>query len=578
MNQKSEFLPMTSGEMKSLGWNELDILLITGDAYVDHPSFGIAVIARVLEADGYRVGIIAQPDWKTSDAFKVLGRPRLFCGITGGNLDSMLANYTAARRKRKEDSYSENGKTGCRPNLATIVYTQRIKEAFPGLFVVIGGIEASLRRVAHYDYWQDRLKPTVLLDSKADILIYGMGEKAIREVAKRLSTDVRNLSGIGGTAILAGANVSFEDIITEKEYVVLPSYEDCLADKKKFLKMTKTVESELNPYSGKRLLQKYRERILIVEPPSIPPSEAEIDRIYGMPFTRKPHPEYLAEIPAFTMVKDSVTVVRGCAGGCSFCSLGFHQGKFISSRSRNSVKAELERSAKTKGFSGTISDLGGPTANLYGCKNGHSKSCITCRRPSCLFPSKCHNFLHNEKHILQLYRMTRRIESIKHVFIASGIRMDLAILMPLYMKELIRYHVSGHLKVAPEHLHPTVLKRMRKPSAETFFRFCEIFDNESKRAGKEQYIVPYFISSFPGCGENEMNVVETFLRKSRWKLQQVQDYIPLPMTPAAAMYYSGLDYHSEKPVYIARGLESRRKQLFKLQIERKPRKRRKNAT
>jgi uncharacterized radical SAM protein YgiQ len=563
-----EFLPMTPGEMERRGWSELDVLLISGDAYVDHPSFGVAVIGRVLEAAGYRTGIIAQPDWRTAESFLALGRPRLFCGITSGNLDSMLAHYTAARHRRHEDDYSPGGEMGLRPNRAATVYAQRIRETFPGLPVVLGGIEASMRRSVHYDYWADQIRPSLLLDSKADLIIYGMGEAAVTEVARRLASGADDLDGIPGTARLLGGRASAE-VKEESGTLFLPSLEKCRNDGTTLLDCTRMVEREQNPLCGKRLVQFHGDRALIMEPPSLPLSSVELDRIYELPFMRKPHFSYTLPIPAWEMVRDSITVLRGCPGGCTFCSLGFHQGRFISSRSHDSLMRELRSLAESKEFRGTVSDLGGPTANLYGCINGRTEACKQCRRGSCLYPSICINLELREKPALRLYREARLMEGINHVFISSGIRMDVALHMPGYARELVRHHVPGHLKVAPEHLHDDVLRRMRKPPSDVFYRFQELFTMESQKINKEQYIVPYFISSFPGCGEGEMKVVEEFLRKTHWKLQQVQDFIPLPMTPASAMYYTGLDYETGKAIVVTRGLKARKRQKGHLQPVRK---------
>ena len=581
---------MTPAELKAQGWPELDVLLISGDAYVDHPSFGAALIGRVLEAGGFRVGIIAQPDWRTPAALQLLGRPRLFCGVTAGNLDSMLANYTAARRHRQEDSYSEGGEPGRRPNHAAVVYAQLARQAFPGVPVILGGIEASLRRVAHYDFWDDQIRPSILVNTKAELLVYGMGENAIREVARRLAAGQKDLAGIPGTAYLLGAAASAAYLkpqdkpakagtpngapakagtpnFTESQIgalgdcVRLPDFEACRQDPKQILRLTKLVEAEQNPCCGRRQIQFHGDRAVVVEPPAMPLTETELDRVYELPFTRRPHPSYRREIPAFTMIKDSVTVVRGCAGGCSFCGLGLHQGKFIASRSQESILCELRKLAELETFKGTVSDLGGPTANLYGCENGGEVACQTCRRPSCLHPEICPHFKIAEKRYLELLRNARQTAGIKHVFIGSGLRMDVALRTPQLLRELVRHHTSGHLKVAPEHLHPAVLRRMRKSRPEVFERFRAAFETESRAAGKEQYLVPYFISNFPGCTEAEMAVVEDYLRRNHWNLQQVQDFIPLPMTPAAAMYVSGLDYATEEPIPVNRGLAARRPQL-----------------
>jgi uncharacterized radical SAM protein YgiQ len=569
---EQQFLPTTKAEMAARGWDALDVLMVTGDAYVDHPTFGAAVIGRVLEADGLRVGIIAQPDWTDPASFEVMGRPRLFCGVTAGNLDSMLSNYTAARRRRREDDYSEGGVTDKRPNLAVNVYAQLARRAFPKLPVVIGGIEASMRRTVHFDYWQDKLRPSVLQDSKADILVYGMGERAIREIARRIAAD-EPLEGITGTARLLGGRESAERNF--EECTVLPSYEECQSDKAAMIKLTKQTEREQNPFSGKPLVQFHGARALLVERPAMPLNTAELDRIYELPYMRAPHPMYKEPIPAFTMIKESVTVVRGCAGGCTFCGLGFHQGRFLSSRSEESVVREVEEMAASKSFRGTVTDLGGPTANLYGCRNGVSKACEVCRRPSCLHPNICPNLEIDKDTEIHLMRSVRALDRVKHVFIQSGIRMELALKNPQYIRELAANHVSGHLKIAPEHLHPDVVKRMRKPGLEVFEAFRKEFEACSREAGKEQYLVPYFISNFPGSTEEEMKAVANYIRDERWNLQQVQDFIPLPMTPAAAMYYSGLDYETEKPIAVIRGLGERRSQMHALKGKNAPRRRRK---
>jgi uncharacterized radical SAM protein YgiQ len=566
------FLPTTKVEMAERGWDGVDVLIISGDAYVDHPSFGAAVIGRVLEAEGLRVGIIAQPDWTNPASLEVMGRPRLFCGITAGNLDSMLSNYTAARRKRKEDAYSEGGATGKRPNLAVMVYSQLARRVFPGLPVVVGGIEASLRRTVHYDYWQDKLRPSVLLDSKADILVYGMGERAIREIARRTAED-KPLAGIAGTARLLGGRESAERNF--EHCAILPSFDECQADKAALIRLAKRTEREQNPYSGKPLVQFHGARALLIEPPALPLDQDELDRIYELPYARAPHPSYKDPIPAFTMIKESVTVVRGCCGGCTFCGLGLHQGRFLSSRSEESVVREVEELAKQKNFHGTVTDLGGPTANLYGCRNGVLEACKTCRRSSCLHPAICPNLDVDQEAAIELMKHVRALDKVKHVFIQSGIRMELALRNPQYIRELAMHHTSGHLKVAPEHLHPEVVRRMRKPGAEVFEAFRRQFETCSREAGKEQYLVPYFISNFPGSTDEEMKAVEGYLRAESMNLQQVQDYIPLPMTPAAAMYYSGLDYETEQPITVVRGLAERRAQMHTLKGRNGPRRRKK---
>ncbi|MEI6177674.1 MAG: YgiQ family radical SAM protein [Verrucomicrobiota bacterium] len=555
--QMQGFLPTTRREMQVRGWDELDVLIITGDAYVDHPSFGAAMIGRVLESEGLRVGIIAQPDWKNIESIQTMGAPRLMVGVTAGNLDSMLSNYTAARHKRKLDVYSEGGVPGRRPNHAAVVYSQMARRAFPGIPVVLGGIEASMRRVAHYDYWEDKLRPSILTDSKADVLVYGMGERAIRDIAGRLRHGNPDLGRIRGTAVLWGGKASAAADFSSS--VILPSWEELQEDPKLLLKLTRVTEAQQTPYCGKRLVQMHGNRAVVMEPPAMPVDGADLDALYEYPFQRLPHPNYTQPIPGFATIKDSVIVSRGCAGGCTFCGLGLHQGKFLSSRSVDSVLDEVRKMSDADTFRGTVSDLGGPTANLYAACNGHVEACQTCHRPSCLWPSICPHFEINEGPGLEMLRGARQVPGVKHVFVQSGIRMDVAVRTPGYMKELVQHHVSGHLKVAPEHLHPDVLRRMRKPAGD-FPAFMRQFDDLSKEAGKNQYLVPYFISSFPGCTEKEMGVVEEFLKKEKWNLQQVQDFIPLPMTASAAMYVTGLDINTGKPIPVARNAGDREKQ------------------
>ncbi len=551
------FLPMTRPEMDARGWAELDVLILTGDAYVDHPSFGAAMIGRVLEAMGLRVGIIAQPDWTKIESIQAMGTPRLFVGVTAGNLDSMLSNYTAARHKRKEDVYSEGGEPGKRPNHAAVVYTQMSRRAFPGVPVVLGGMEASMRRVAHYDYWEDKLKPSIMADAKADVLVYGMGERAVREIVARLKAGNRDFSGIRGTALFLGSKATaaadFSDCIR------LPSWEELQADKTHLMRLTKVVEAQQTPYSGKRLIQMHGNRALLQEAPAFPVDGPELDELYEYPFMRLAHPSYKKPVPGFATIKDSIIVSRGCPGGCTFCGLGFHQGKFLSSRSVDSVMKEIRKLTESDTFRGTISDLGGPTANLYGAQNGHADECKKCHRPSCLWPTICPVLKIDEKAGLDLLRGARQQPGVKHVFVQSGIRMDVALRTPEYMKELVQNHVSGHMKVAPEHMDKEVLRRMRKPAGD-FPAFMDKFFELSEEAGKEQYLVPYFISSFPGCTEKEMGAVEQFLKEEKWNLQQVQDFIPLPMTGSAAMYVTGLDINTGKPIPVVRGAGDRERQ------------------
>ena len=554
---KDGFLPMSRAEMLARGWDQLDVLIITGDAYVDHPSFGSAMIGRVLEAEGYRVGIIAQPDWKNIEAFTVMGVPKLFVGVTAGNLDSMVSNYNAGRHRRKEDVYSEGGVPGKRPNHAAVVYSQMARRAFPGVPLVLGGMEASMRRVAHYDYWEDKLRPSILSDTKADILVYGMGESAAREIASRLNSGDTDLSGIPGTARFLGAKAAATMDFTD--CIILPSWEDLQADKRHLMRLTKVVEAQQTPYCGKRLVQRHGNRAVFMEPPAMPLDGADLDALYELPFKRAEHPSYKEKVPGFVTIKDSIIVSRGCAGGCTFCGLGFHQGKFLSSRSPDSVFKEIRKLAESETFRGTVSDLGGPTANLYASQNGHHEACKKCHRPSCLWPSICPHFGIDEEAQLKLLRGAREQPGVKHVFVQSGIRMDVALRTPEYMRELVQNHVSGHMKVAPEHMDPEVLRRMRKPAGD-FPAFMEKFFELSEAAGKEQYLVPYFISSFPGCTDKERGAVEQVLKNEKWNLQQVQDFIPLPMTGSAAMYVTELDINSEQPITVVRGAGDRLRQ------------------
>lgn len=556
---------MTRQEMNRLGWGELDVLLVSGDAYVDHPSFGIAIVGRVLLSKGYKVGIIAQPDWKNPACMTVMGRPKFACAVSAGNLDSMLNIYTAARRIRKEDAYSPGGKTGLRPPHAATVYSQLARQAFPGITVILGGIEASLRRLAHYDYWQDKIKPSVLMDSKADILVYGMGEKAIIEIMDRIKGG-KPLDSIRGTARFPGRNASLQ-FNPGNMYVEIPSYEEHLGAPEAILKSTSMIENEMNPYCGKGIFQRHGDRIVIQEPPALPLTSGELDEVYALPFTGKPHPAYREAIPAFEMIKNSVTAVRGCPGGCSFCGLGMHQGKFTTSRSRASIVCEVRKLARKTDFHGTVSDVGGPTANTYGNKTRNPELCKTCRRPSCLFPEICGNYYPYEEEFLSLLQELDKTEKVKHVFIGSGLRLDLALHQKNLMRKIIRDHVSGQLKIAPEHLDDSVLKLMRKGKSEDFHRFMRLFEEESARSGKKQFVVPYFISNFPGCTDEEMGKVDEYLSSKNWTLQQVQDFIPLPMTMAAAMYYCGKTADG-KDLKVNRGLKERRPQMKMLKKER----------
>ena len=552
-----EFIPMTLAEVKARNWDAIDILLVTGDAYVDHPSYGISVIGRVLMAEGYRVAIVAQPDWKNPDSLKTFSRPLIGCGVTAGNMDSMINIYTAGRRMRHEDMYSPGGKTSMRPPHASVVYTQLCKAAFPGIPVLIGGVEVSLRRVAHYDYWQDKMRPSMLVDSKADILSYGMGEGSTREAFRRMKNS-ESLDGIPGTARFLGGKAS-DEFVVDDSVVELPSFEEMQSDTDAIMRETILVEREMNPWRGKRLIQRHGNRILVIEPPARPLTQSELDEVYEYPYAMRPHFSYRERIPAFETVKDSIAVVRGCPGGCAFCGLVSHQGRFLVSRSEESVLRSVERLKSLPSFHGTISDLGGAAGDIYGHGPFDPEKCRKCVRPTCMFPEQCPNYHADQQPLISLLKRVRTTPGVKKVFINSGIRLDLALEQEELMKEIITHHVSGHVKVAPEHLDPLVLKYMRKGKADEFPRFREIFERVSREVGKEQYLIPLFISNFPGCTAAEMKVVDDYLSEYSWSPQQVQDFIPLPMTMGTAMYCSG-KAPDGTPITVNRGLAERRPQ------------------
>ena len=556
-SELTAFIPMTREEMAARNWDYLDVLLVTGDAYVDHPSFGVAVIGRLLMDAGYRVGIVAQPDWKNPDSLKKLGRPRLACGVTSGNMDSMVCIYTAGRRLRHEDMFSPGGKTGLRPPHAEVVYTQLCKAAFPGIPVVLGGVGASMRRVAHYDYWQDKMRPSILVDSKADILVFGMGEYATLEIFKRLQNG-ENLEGIHGTARFLGAKASAESTLDDS-VVELPSFEEVRDDKLAIMKETILVEREMNPWNGKRLIQRTGNRIVLVEPSQPPLTTGEFDRVCEFPYAGRPHYTYKERIPAFETIKDSIPVVRGCPGGCAFCGLVAHQNHHLVSRSEDSVIRSVERLKKQKFFHGTISDIGGAAGNIYGHRPFNPEMCKKCHRPTCMFPNPCPNYHADQEPLIALLRRISCVEGVKNLFINSGIRLDLALMQPKLTEIIIRNHVSGHVKVAPEHLSENVLRLMRKGKPDEFEKFKVIFDRVNKETHKEQYLIPLFISNFPGCTEKDMKIVDDYLAKHNWSPQQVQDYIPLPLTMGAAMYCSGIAPDGT-PIEVNRGLKERRVQ------------------
>lgn len=556
-------LPMSMQEALDRGWTELDVVIVTGDAYIDHPSFAMSILGRTLEAAGFRVGIISQPNWHSCEDWKRFGRPKLFFGISAGNMDSMINHYTANRKVRNDDAYSPGGKIGLRPDRATLSYCQRAREAFKGVPVIAGGVEASLRRLAHYDFWSDKVRKSILLDSKADLVVFGMGENAIVEMAKRLEAGetVKDLRNMRGVAYALGASETApEDAIT------LPSYEEVVADKMQFALATRTIHNETNPYNARRLIQMHGNQAIVVNPPQLPISEQAMDRIYGLPYTRKAHPSYTEPIPAFTMIKDSVTIMRGCFGGCTFCSITAHQGRAIQSRSKESIIREIENMAQDKNFKGTVSDIGGPTANMYQMRCTRPEVEAKCRRQSCVHPTICKLMGVDHQPVIELMRAARQVKGVKKVLVASGVRMDLARRSPEYIKELTRYHIGGHLKVAPEHVDPDVLFKMRKPANDDFEYFTEVFKEESQAAGKKQYLIPYFIASHPASDTEAMINLAVFLKQNGYKPDQVQDFIPAPLDVATCMYYTELDPFTLKPVYIAKKLRDRRTQRALMQF------------
>ncbi|MEN8209001.1 MAG: YgiQ family radical SAM protein [Candidatus Fermentibacteria bacterium] len=558
MRETAPFLPVTRQEMESLGWDSCDIILVTGDAYVDHPSFGAALIGRYLESIGYRVGVIPQPDISSTEDFLRLGIPRLFAGVTSGAMDSMVNHYTSLNRIRSNDSYSEGGKPGKRPDRALLKYVNLVQRSMPGTPIVIGGIEASLRRFSHYDYWSDRVRKSILLDTKADILVYGMAERATAEIADALSTG-RDIRGIRGTAVYTSIKaLGGMDI---EQYIELPSHEEVTHNSDAFMEMTKMLESEISPFSGSALVQRADTRAVVVYPPQYPLSTEEMDRVYDLPYSREPHPVYTDEIPAFRMIQNSITVVRGCAGGCSFCALGLHQGKLISSRSPASVVREVEILKDKPYFAGTITDLGGPTANLYslGCAGGAVLE--KCRRYSCLYPEICENFITDHKPYIELLNTVARMNGVRNVFVSSGIRHDVALRDTEFIKKLVKDNVAGYLKIAPEHFTPRVLKLMRKPSPELWRRFKELFERISREAGSEQYIEPYILVAFPGCDLNHMYVTADELNRQNMRPEKSQIFLPTPMTMATAMYHTGINPETGMQIYVARKPSHKRRQL-----------------
>ena len=561
---RTEPLPMTPEEVQRRGWDQVDVVFVTGDAYVDHPSFAMAVLGRVLEAAGLRVAVLAQPDWRSAEPWRALGRPRLFYAISAGNMDSMINHYTANRKVRNDDAYSPGGRIKMRPDRATLAYTQRSRQAFRDVPVIVGGVEASMRRLAHYDYWSDKVRRSILLDAKADLLVYGMGEEAIVEIARRLQAGetVRNLRHIRQVVYSLGASEAPPD----DEVVTLPSYQEVSTDPYAFAEATRLIHRETNPYNARRLVQYHDRQAVVQNPPGLPLSRERLDEIYELPYTRKPHPSYRESIPAWEVVKDSVTITRGCFGGCTFCSITAHQGRIVQSRSPRSVVGELRVLARDPDFKGTVSDLGGPTANTYemGCRRPAIER--VCRRLSCLHPKICPLLETGHGPLIELMKESRRVAGVKKVLVASGIRMDLARLSPEYVQELAAHHVGGRLKVAPEHTDPDVLRVMKKPGIEDFEWFAKAFQEASFRAGKNQQLTPYFMASHPGSDLEAMIDLALFLKRTGHRPDQVQDFIPAPMDIATAMHYTGLDPFTKEPVPVARHLGDRRLQRALMQF------------
>jgi len=560
----TDFLPTTKKEVELRGWGELDIILFSGDAYVDHPSFGVAVIGRTLEAAGYRVAIVPQPDWHGDFRdFRKLGRPRLFFGISPGCMDSMVNKYTAARRLRSEDAYSPDGRHDMRPEYPTIVYTKILKQLYPDVPVILGGIEASLRRLTHYDYWQDRLRPSLLIDSGADLIVYGMGEKPIVELARRLSegSSIADITDIPQTVYLAS------DITPTAEDIVLHSHEECLQNKRAEAENYRHIEEQSNMMHAKRLLQVYGKTsartTVVVNPPYPPMTTAEIDASFDLPYTRLPHPKYKGKrIPAYEMIKFSVNIHRGCFGGCAFCTISAHQGKFIACRSKESILKEVKKVCQMPDFKGYLSDLGGPSANMYGMHGHNLNACKKCKRPSCIHPNICPNLDTNHQKLIDIYRAVDALPEVKKSFIGSGVRYDLLLYKSkeeaanhsaeVYTRELITRHVSGRLKVAPEHTSDRVLMLMRKPSFKQFYDFKRIFDRINREENLRQQIIPYFISSHPGCKEEDMAELAVLTKDMDFQLEQVQDFTPTPMTIATETWYTGYDPYTLEPVFSAK--------------------------
>jgi uncharacterized radical SAM protein YgiQ len=560
------WLPTTAEEIRARGWEAADVVFVTGDAYVDHPSFAMAVLGRVLESYGFRVAILPQPDWRSAEAWRALGRPRLFYAVSAGNMDSMINHYTANKKRRNDDAYSPGGRIGLRPDRPTPVYAQRCREAFTGVPVVIGGIEASLRRIAHFDYWSEQVRPSMLVTSKADLLAFGKGEDTIVTIARRLAAGEppSALRDLRGVAYLLGAREALPP--WPGPTLTLPSFDEVARDRMAFARMTRTFHHETNPFNARRLTQTHGDRTLVLNPPCLPIDEAAMDAIYDLPYTRRPHPRYREPIPAHAMIKDSVQIMRGCFGGCTFCSITMHEGRVIQSRSRRSILSEVQVIAAAPGFKGTISDLGGPTANMYRMRCTRPEVEAVCKRLSCIHPTVCKLLGTDHGPTIELMRGARAVPGVKRVHIASGIRMDLANRDDRYVAELATHHVGGHLKVAPEHTSERVLELMKKPGHGEFETFAEKFQRASTRAGKEQYLVPYFIASHPGSTVADMIDLAVFLKAHGYRPRQVQDFIPAPMDIATCMYHTGIDPLTMRPVATVTKLRDRQVQRALMQF------------
>jgi len=569
-----KWLPTTAKEVKLRGWNQLDVILFSGDAYVDHPAFGAAVIGRVLEQIGLKVAIVPQPNWQDDlRDFKKLGKPKLFFGITAGNMDSMINHYTAAKRLRSTDAYTPGNQSGFRPDRALSVYAKILRDIYPDSMIIAGGIEASLRRLTHYDYWADKLRPSILDSGNIDILVYGMGESTIRNIANKI------ISNSGEDELIASKQIAYISDskaelpeTTKQNGTFLYSHEECLKSKKLFAQNFAVIENNSNITHPGTLIQEVGGKLIVVNPPESLKQEQDLDKIYDLPYTRLPHPKYWKKpvIPAYEMIRFSINMHRGCFGGCAFCTISAHQGKFIESRSEASILKETQQIIKMPGFSGYLSDLGGPSANMYKMAGKDLSICDRCTRPSCIYPGICYNLDNSHQPLLDIYKKVRSLEGIKKAFIGSGIRYDLFMntsntsdkSLEKYPEELIRYHVSGRLKVAPEHTHDKVLKIMRKPSFSKFVRFKEQFARINKKFGLKQQLIPYFISSHPGCTLQDMAELAIETKDLNFRLQQVQDFTPTPMTLATVMFYTGIDPYTLKPVTVVNDIV-RKKQLSK---------------